>query len=303
MIRSSIARLTRPRTLPLLTAVSAVLVTLSHLNAAVVHFENFSLPPESAYNGSDGAGEFVSVGATFVNEYDSSFGSWSGFAYSNVTDNVTGGFLNQYSAFPGHGATGSANYAVGYASFPPFGILPRIEFREAVQLESVMLTNSTYAALSMQTGDAFAKRFGGPSGNDPDFFKLSMVGFDAEEQLIGEVDFYLADYRFADNSLDYIVDDWQTVDLSSLQGVTAIEFRLQTSDVGPFGPNTPFYFALDELRYFGGPPVFPQAAPLEPRPTSPIPEPELSLGLLAWMGLLMRRRLPVAPAGNRRRIC
>ena len=53
------------------------------------------------------------------------------------------------------------------------------------------------------------------------------------------------DQRLAD---DFVVDTWELVDLSPLADDTRrLEFNLESTDVGPFGPNTPFYFAADNL--------------------------------------------------------
>ena len=83
----------------------------------------------------------------------------------------------------------------------------------------------------------------------------------------GEVEFYLADYRFADNGEDYIVDTWEYIDLSSLGAVKSLEFGLSSSDVGDFGMNTPAYFALDTV----------------------VPEPS-SMALMVFGSLLISRR-------------
>jgi len=99
----------------------------------------------------------------------------------------------------------------------------------------------------MFNGDAFSKKFGGESGNDQDWFMLTITGKDVDGVVTGTVDFYLADYRFADNSTDYIVNTWQYVDLTSLGTVKSLEFTLSSSDVGDWGMNTPAYFALDTL--------------------------------------------------------
>ncbi|NEP06841.1 MAG: DUF4465 domain-containing protein [Okeania sp. SIO2G4] len=94
----------------------------------------------------------------------------------------------------------------------------------------------------------FAKKFGGVSGNNPDFFLLTINGLDDSSTLVGSVEFYLADYRFADNSQDFIVGDWSLVDLSPLNAATKLSFALASSDNDPqFGLNTPPYFALDNL--------------------------------------------------------
>lgn len=99
----------------------------------------------------------------------------------------------------------------------------------------------------MLNGDQFAKKFGGASGNDPDFFLLTITGLDATNQTVGSTNFYLADYRFDDNSKDYIVDSWELVDLSGLQGATRLSFAVTSSDIGQYGLNTPAYVALDNL--------------------------------------------------------
>ena len=77
-------------------------------------FEDLTLDTESYWNGSDGSGSFTSSNLIFKNSYNADWMSWSGFACSNITDNRTKGWSNQYSAIPGSGYKGSANYAVAY---------------------------------------------------------------------------------------------------------------------------------------------------------------------------------------------
>lgn len=194
------------------------------------------------------AGGFASAGAFFSNSYDPQFGSWAGFALSRETDSRTPGFGNQFSAFPGSGADQSLQYAVGFEdSFTRF--LPIITLPPGEPILSLAITNTTLAALSMRDGDAFAKKFGGPTGNDPDFFLLTIRGRDVSLAPTGQVGFYLADFRSANNALDYIVDEWTAVDLSSFgNGTATVEFTLSSSDNGAFGMNTPAYFAVDRVQ-------------------------------------------------------
>ncbi|WP_169972747.1 DUF4465 domain-containing protein [Tautonia rosea] len=220
--------------------------------SVVVDFSDLTLGSESFYNGSDQAGGFTSNGVFFRNSYNPTWGSWSGWSYSNRTDNTTAGFGNQFSSFAGGDASGDGIYALAFGQTPStvrFDLPDSDPMRTPVSM-SASFTNTTYAALSMQNGDAFSKKFGGATGNDPDFFLLTIVGFSglgASGTILGEVDFYLADFRFDDNSLDYILQDWTTVDLSSLIGARSIGFRLTSSDVGTFGMNTPAYFAMDDF--------------------------------------------------------
>ena len=95
----------------------------------------------------------------------------AGWAYSQTTDTTTPGFGNQYSAIPGAGASSSATYGVAFTGGGGAqAATSRITFDQPVSLLGAALTNTTYAALSMRDGDAFAKKFGGASGSDPDYF-------------------------------------------------------------------------------------------------------------------------------------
>ncbi len=217
--------------------------------AATIDFEDLTLASDSYYNGADGADGFTSGGAGFNNtftDFGGGFTSWSGWSYSNRKDTTTPGFDNQYSAYPGGGAGGSANYGVSFASTDDLSV-SRIELPTGARPLSARITNNTYAALSMLQGDAFAKKFGGPSGADPDIFKLTITGLEADNDALGSVDFYLADFRAAEADNDYVVQDWREVDLSALDGAAKLSFTLSSTDIGDFGMNTPAYFALDNL--------------------------------------------------------
>lgn len=214
----------------------------------LVDFEDVGAPlsSESFYNGSDGAGGFVSGTLGFNNTFTSSeFGdSWFGWSYSNTTDTSTPGFMNQYSAVFGSGDSGSATYGVAFNGFEGSG--PEIQSTDGRTIQSLSITNTTYAALSMRDGDSFAKKFGGDRGDDPDFYKIDILSLDGNGDEIGSVEFFLADYRFSDNDQDYIVDTWTAVDISELSA-TRLGFRFSGSDVGQFGLNTPAYFAVDNI--------------------------------------------------------
>jgi hypothetical protein len=222
----------------------SLLAISSFGQSVVADFENISLTPNSYNNGSDLQGGFQSGSAFFPNDYDADIDFWVGWAISNKTDVTTPGFTNQYSAITGSGFE-SSNYAVAYESYITNDA--RVIFDEETELDGFYVTNSTYTYLSMLEGDAFSKQFGGITGNDPDFFLLTIRAFHNGELSQASVEFYLADYTFADNSLDYIVDEWTFVDLSSLGSADSLSLSLSSSDVGEFGMNTPAYFCIDNF--------------------------------------------------------
>jgi hypothetical protein len=220
-------------------------------SALTVDFEDLGLSPESYNNGADGASGFTSRNVRFPNLYDTQFGTWFGWSYSNTTDTTTAGPANQYSAMPGAGSGGSATYAVAF--FDVISFFPedtRVELPPGTLPVSMDVTNTVYAALSMRDGDGFAKAFGGSTGSDPDFLRISVIAIDADDEEIASLDVFLADYRFENSADDYILDAWRAVDLSPLadENVVALDFRMDSSDSDPvFGMNTPAYFAMDNL--------------------------------------------------------
>jgi hypothetical protein len=215
------------------------------LKAQQVTFEEIGLGAGGFYNGSDMAGGFSSNGLYFYNTYDPQFSSWNGFAASNRVDTSTAGFSNQYSCYAGSGFGGSSKFGLAYYFGPA---ILKNNTGAPIRITSFRYTNSTFAGLSMKNGDAFSKKFGGPSGNDPDYFRLRVYNH-FQGQVNDSADFYLADYRFADNAQDYIVKSWRTAILNFATPSDSLSFILQSSDNGAFGMNTPAYFCIDDVEY------------------------------------------------------
>jgi len=222
-----------------------LLAAVLSIKAQVVStFEELPLEADSYWNGSDGSGKFISGKVTFFNDYNATWGVWSGFAYSSKTDRLTPGMGNQYSAVTGAGVFGSANYAVGY----DFGNL-KAQLDAVDSVSGFYLTNNAYAYYAMRDGDFYSKKFGGISGTDPDWFRLNIYGLATNGDTTGVVVFYLADFRSDNPAEDYILDSWKWVDLTSLGKIKELRFTLESSDAGAWGINTPGYFCLDNLNY------------------------------------------------------
>ncbi|MEI6522018.1 MAG: DUF4465 domain-containing protein [Bacteroidota bacterium] len=206
-------------------------------------FEHLSLPLDSFWNASTGGNGFENGGLHFTTKYDTSFGGYwaAGFAYSSMRDTINGTYTNLYSAKPGRGSN-SNTYIVSQNNT----ILKPQYSGDKINLISLDITTTTYAANSMKNGDLFATAFGGDSGNVPDFFTLTFRPYVNGELTNDTAEFYLADYRFSDNSQDYIVNNWRNFS-PNISNADSILLTLRSSDNGAFGMNTPAFFCLDNI--------------------------------------------------------
>ena len=224
-------------------------------DAVTATFENLYLDSESFWAGPDTKGtlvagmygndlngSFLSGSYQFSNSYNTSYGSWSGFAYSNRTatdfNTIT---PDQYNSVVGHGYDNSGNFAVAFSS-GEIKVLNSPLTGDSIR--GLYITNSAYAAntiLYAQDKD-YAHKFG-----KGDWMKVTFTGYHADGTE-AKVDYYLADYRSAKEADHYCLDTWQWVDLRPLGEVTSISFSLDGSDSGQWGLNTPAYFCLDNFN-------------------------------------------------------
>lgn len=227
--------------------------------AAVLTFDDLVLAADSAFDPGETT-TFVSGNATLY--HDAPYGDccWSGFTYSNKTDTVTPGYLNDMAAITGDGVgAGYDNYAVGYDN-------ATLRFNTAQQMQSVYLTNTTYAYRAMHDGDdgnevPFIK---GPFV-DGDFYKVIIKGLDNNGNAISTKEILLGDGT-------NIIGTWTQFDLSDLGLVYGLNFTLDSSDFSQYGINTPAYFALDNLT------------------VSEVPVPAAGYLLASGLGILFARR-------------
>ncbi len=269
-------------------------LTQSGAFAAFLNYSDLTLSPESYNNGSYSSGYFESNDFFYSYAGGDSGGYqwWAGMAYSNITDNTTPGYANQFSAITGGGLDSDAQTVAGETYVIAYqdtyqGINPSVDLNPEsgsdIQIDGIYLTNTTYAYLAIKDGNdgseyPYVKKFGGESGDDKDFFYVTITGYDKDYNQTGTYDFYLADYRFDDNDLDYVIDAWTYVDFKEAgftMGTTSFTLEFVTSDVGDYGANTPFYAALGGMN------------------VSVIPEPSAYAALFGALSLgfvLMRRR-------------
>ena len=240
----------------LLSALCLSVWTMSAQNIAT--FEEFSLAPESVWAGDengeewyDGMGyqqRFKSGGYSFKNICMPDWNSWMGFAYTNKTSTTYASISDQFNSCVGSGNNGSANYCVAFPDGTMWGEDFTIKIDGEPQVvPGFYITNSAWVVRSILEGDDMTPGAFGVG----DYFKIIIHALDAEGKEIASRDFFLADYRSADETLHYYVKDWEFVDLSTLGKVAEFVFTFDGTKKNSFGLTTPTYFCMDDFGATG----------------------------------------------------
>ena len=197
----------------------------------LVDFQKVDIP-NGTYKNDAGEAGFFEEGIVRFQNAPTSWGTWYGFAYSQMHDTETPGYENEYSVYVFNDPPEN-KFMVGFVSFFD---TPSIEitFTEPVKDLSFDIANSTYAALTMKDGDAFTQKF-----TESDWFELTIKvtatdGIETITIKLGEG--------------TKITNVWNPIKVES-NNITKLEFSLDSSDADPdWGMNTPAYFCIDNIK-------------------------------------------------------
>jgi len=112
-------------------------------------------------------------------------------------------------------------------------------------VSGVYVCNSTYAYKSMKNGDSFGDT--AFSSKNKDWFKLTIRNYHGGVLATDSAEVYLADFRYADTTNNYILKTWMWVDLTSLGNTDSLAFFLHSTENNSFGMMTPAFFCIDNL--------------------------------------------------------
>lgn len=241
------------KTITLMALVLSLTTTKAQTSTVTIDFETFTLSPNTAYSNTNSVA-FSTSSVSFQYQWHPSFNYWSGgFSYTNKYDSaaIVTSTPGLYGVKPFKGYNNSNTYVIAQDK----SIINLSAPSNTV--DGFYITNSTYAYKAIRHGDAFARKFGDTTGTGsgttiaqgsyPDFFKVTVKGYKNGSLKADSVPFYLADYRFANNTQDFVISNWQWVNTSLLGDVDSLKFYLYTSDNGSFGPNTPLFFGMDNF--------------------------------------------------------
>ncbi len=176
-----------------------------------------------------------------MNHYYASWGFAGGATYTNKTDTSTPG-VQSIGAITGKGKTGNTYLTVYANSYTPIRMTNLNP--DKYHFKGCWVTNCTYTYLAIKEGNAGtgidAYKF-----TTNDWYKITVLAYNAQDVKIGEFDYYLADFR---NSKSEIVNEWQWLDLGIFAQASYIEFEMSSTDNHPvFGMLTPGYFCMDAI--------------------------------------------------------
>jgi len=229
---------------------AGVLTTTAQVNTGtttqISNFEGVTLTSthNTVYNDSTGGGGFKSGNAYFPSQWDTSYGGyWStGWACSSVNDTITHDYHNLYGCAAYNGYNHSNKYAVGTTA----GTLT-LRMTDSLIGKTVMgmyICNNTYAYNGIKHGDGLSPAF---SAANKDWFKLTVKKYFKGNLSNDSSQIYLADFRYADTTQNYILKTWIWVGLSSLGNVDSLSFALSSTKNNSFGMTTPAFFCIDNL--------------------------------------------------------
>lgn len=242
-----------------LEVVSDTAVTLMidvRVLAGAATFEERTLRPNTAWQGDPGFEDednYWTSGDYIFSTYQDNWGSSGIYFYDITMANLMAStfdymnpYYDQYSA--AGGAAEGENYAIWYYNW--YGPA-NVTLLAPQEISGMAVTNNAWVVYDILNGDGMSDDGGLPFGRG-DWLKLTVTGYDDEEDIVGHVDFYLADFRDTVTCDWTYAQNWQWLDLSSLGEVSAIGFTLTGSKHNTYGMTTPAYFCFDNL---GGQPA------------------------------------------------
>lgn len=181
---------------------------------------------------------------------------WDGFTIVKCGDNATqtNWIANQWGNMAGGGinANGKADASVPYMFVYCPDFMPNIctmmyDDEKTYYVKGMYVNIAAYSYYACKNGVAPANAF----TKEGDSFKLTVSGKDASDTE-KSCSIELAGFH---NGKFSALTDWTWFDMSTLGNVKDLNFVLSTTDMGTYGANTPFYFAIDKLTVTDVPPV------------------------------------------------
>lgn len=184
-------------------------------------------------------------GAALFNTNVQDWGTYGiGYTSTQACNYVEGAVVSDFSDSYLPSAKGAAE-GNNYATINIMGAFEQILFTKTT-LSGMAVTNTAFNVNAILNGDGMSVETEGTGlpFHEGDYFLLTIKGLDGTS-VAGEVEFYLADFRDAENMV--YAENWQWVDLSSLGEIDGLQFELTSTKRNNWGMTTATYFCIDNL--------------------------------------------------------
>jgi hypothetical protein len=168
---------------------------------------------------------------SFQTYYSNQYGDYfAGVTVTNETATTSSGYMEPYRVICGHAYAGS-NFAVIYSdAYNP----DTVKFDKQI-VNGFFVNNTPYTVGGITTSNfPPAKQF-----TKDDYLVLYCIGMN-DKEVVDTIEVYLA-------KEGKYISEWTYVDLSTLGEIDALAFRMDGSDTGDWGLNSPSYFAMDNF--------------------------------------------------------
>ncbi|WP_066631967.1 DUF4465 domain-containing protein [Labilibacter marinus] len=212
-------------------------------------FEEFELEKDTFWLNTETNNSLISDQIEFDISGSYNNQPWYGFTYSNLTGSDKYEDNEKYSCHKASSDFESTIFGIMLLDKNPQNAITLNTKDGSNHLfKSISVNNSYYLYDAVNTGAHGSKKFGGEDGTDLDWLKLIIVGIDNNDTKQGTIEFMLADFTFGTNRDNYIVEDWTTIDLTTLGHVNTIKFYLSSSDTVDGVTNSPGFVCFDEIK-------------------------------------------------------
>ena len=219
-------------------------------------FEERTFKPETAWYGDpefEDEDNYWTSGDYVFTTYIANYGEWGLYYYDVTMANLTGktfSYMNPY--YDQYAAAGGAAEGQNYAVWTNnYNNNISVRLLEPAVISGMAVTNNAWDVDAIKNGDGLSVEEDGNTGKPfgkGDYLLLTITGYDDEDEAIGTVNYYLADFRDDAQSYDWTyAENWQWVDLSTLGQVSALGFSMTSSKANSNGMTTPAYFCFDNL--------------------------------------------------------
>lgn len=211
-------------------------------------FEEKVLAKDTFWINKENNNSFVSDRLRFNTKGNYTSETWTGFTYSNLVGSKTSEELTKFSSYNKPLEFHSSVF--GVVLLDAYGTPVTMETTDGEDhlFKSISINNSYYVYDAIKNGKYGSKRFGGTTGTEKDWLKLTIRGINKNGTPRGSVEIMLADYTSGSNRFNTILEEWTDFDLQKLGKVSRLEFVMTSSDSRPDKINTPPFVCFDEIK-------------------------------------------------------